>query len=276
MATKMVFVCSCGQVFDIGDSEGVAAHIDANPTHTASEGLAHTSATGVPPSLPVSAPDGTIYRVWLDENGGVASESEAGQATKLPKSRMNASTDPGVDDDASEGYEAGSRWLNTSTGEEFVCFDSTNGAAVWGSTTKGGSAVWGTDAIFAESLPPSTRTSESWGTKVILNATASEAGTYRIGWSYGWNEDSTYDDFRAQLLLAGTPLWKHRQEPKDSGGSGDDDWSQTGTDQLFRSSGFLYVDLSAGAHIFTLQWCTSDSGREASIWDAVLEFWRHS
>lgn len=42
-----------------------------------------------------------------------------------------AEVDPGVDDDALAGYAAGSRWLNTLTGVEWVCVDPTEGAAVW-------------------------------------------------------------------------------------------------------------------------------------------------
>jgi Fe2+ or Zn2+ uptake regulation protein len=38
MATKMIFVCStCAAVFDINDTEGMEAHIDANTDHTVSE-----------------------------------------------------------------------------------------------------------------------------------------------------------------------------------------------------------------------------------------------
>lgn len=274
MPTKMVFVCSCGQVFDIGDSEGVTAHIDANPTHTATEGYAHTSATGVPRQLPVEAADGTVYRVTPSVSGGISSESDLGTATKMPKSKSNASTDPGVDDDASEGYEVGSRWLNTLTGDEFVCFDNSFGAAVWGSTTEsgGGQGIWGSDAAFAESKPVSVRTATTPANKVVLNATASEAGTYRLAWSYGWSADTTSRDFEAQIIDGSSnQLMHHCQEPKDAGGQ----WEQTGTDQKHRASGFLYLDLSAGSHTFTLRWRSSFNGHEASIWDATLEFWRH-
>src|SRR5688500_17881727 len=34
-------------------------------------------------------------------------------------------------------FEINSRWINTSTDEEFVCLDDTAGAAVWSSTTSG-------------------------------------------------------------------------------------------------------------------------------------------
>lgn len=40
-------------------------------------------------------------------------------------------SDPGTGSDASSGYSVGSRWLNAQTGKEFVCIDSTAGAAKW-------------------------------------------------------------------------------------------------------------------------------------------------
>lgn len=42
-----------------------------------------------------------------------------------------ASTSPTVDDDITSGYEIGSRWINTTTGKEFVCMSAADGAAVW-------------------------------------------------------------------------------------------------------------------------------------------------
>lgn len=45
--------------------------------------------------------------------------------------------DPTVNDDVTRGFRIGSRWINTASDEEFVCFDATTGAAVWTSTTGG-------------------------------------------------------------------------------------------------------------------------------------------
>ncbi|KKK81881.1 hypothetical protein LCGC14_2808970, partial [marine sediment metagenome] len=42
---------------------------------------------------------------------------------------------PGATDDSSVGYKIGSRWIDTASDEEYVCLDSTAGAAVWLSTT---------------------------------------------------------------------------------------------------------------------------------------------
>ncbi len=43
MATKMLFLCSCGDSFDIDDSTGMTDHIDANTTHTVTEEYVHSS-----------------------------------------------------------------------------------------------------------------------------------------------------------------------------------------------------------------------------------------
>jgi hypothetical protein len=45
--------------------------------------------------------------------------------------RFDATTDPTVNDDITEGYDVGSSWINISTGIHFRCVDETAGAAVW-------------------------------------------------------------------------------------------------------------------------------------------------
>jgi len=49
MATKMIFLCSCGAVFSIDDSEDMEAHIDANIDHTVSEAYVHRPESEPPP-----------------------------------------------------------------------------------------------------------------------------------------------------------------------------------------------------------------------------------
>ena len=48
---------------------------------------------------------------------------------------LTATTDPGTGDDSDDGYQKGSRWLNTNSNEWFTCLDATVGAAVWQQTT---------------------------------------------------------------------------------------------------------------------------------------------
>lgn len=47
------------------------------------------------------------------------------------QNNLSATTDPTATDDANAGYEPLSRWINTSTGEIWLCVDATNGAANW-------------------------------------------------------------------------------------------------------------------------------------------------
>lgn len=48
-----------------------------------------------------------------------------------------ATTNPGVGNDITQGYTAGSEWINTATNEAFKCTSSATGAAVWELMTTG-------------------------------------------------------------------------------------------------------------------------------------------
>jgi hypothetical protein len=51
------------------------------------------------------------------------------------KSKLDATVDPTVDNDETEGYAQDSKWFNTASGEIFMLIDATDGAAVWVKTT---------------------------------------------------------------------------------------------------------------------------------------------
>ena len=60
-------------------------------------------------------------------------------AYRTPGRRFNnftAVVAPGVGDDSADGYEVGSRWIDTTAGKEYVCLDDAAGAAVWTETTQ--------------------------------------------------------------------------------------------------------------------------------------------
>ncbi len=42
-----------------------------------------------------------------------------------------ATSNPGASNDNTQGYVAGARWVNTTTGQFFTCLDASTGAAVW-------------------------------------------------------------------------------------------------------------------------------------------------
>jgi len=50
------------------------------------------------------------------------------------KTDFNKTTDPTVNDDFADGYVVGSRWFNINADTEYICVDSTNGAAIWRQT----------------------------------------------------------------------------------------------------------------------------------------------
>ena len=45
MTTKMIFICSCGAMFDIEDATGMEAHINIHTSHSVKESVTHISAT---------------------------------------------------------------------------------------------------------------------------------------------------------------------------------------------------------------------------------------
>lgn len=51
------------------------------------------------------------------------------------KNNLEATTDPTVNDDSTQGYEPTSRWVNTVTEEFFICVTNTTGAANWQTLT---------------------------------------------------------------------------------------------------------------------------------------------
>ncbi|KKK61070.1 hypothetical protein LCGC14_3018020, partial [marine sediment metagenome] len=77
-----------------------------------------------------------ILRDSVRTTPGLGHVVSAGTSTGGAIGKNNATTSaPGVTDDTQQGYKIGSRWFDTSADEEYVCLDSTAGAAVWTSTT---------------------------------------------------------------------------------------------------------------------------------------------
>jgi len=134
--------------------------------------------------------------------------------------------------------------------------------------------VFGQNMVEAESLAPSTDTGGAFQTKLTLSVTtnASNAGRYRLDWSYAWNHNATNNDFLARIRQDGsTDIMTHRQEPKDSGGSG-----PGGTNQVHRASGFINLTLTTGTFQFDLDYATQTPGIESTIADARLMIYRIS
>lgn len=92
---------------------------------------------------------GMVPYVWTQTHFKISGTAGGGGGTGGPITPPTGggttthTTDPTVTDDSTHGFAVGDHWINTATGEEFVLVDSTDGAAVWVSTTAtgGGSSL---------------------------------------------------------------------------------------------------------------------------------------
>ena len=69
-----------------------------------------------------------------------------GSKELVPKHKFDATIPPTVDNDVTEDYGVGSLWIISSGQETYICFDNTEGAAVWGPVGAGGdieASYWG-------------------------------------------------------------------------------------------------------------------------------------
>lgn len=140
---------------------------------------------------------------------------------------------------------------------------------------------FGSEFQFIENLAVSITTSTIFQNKIDFTTFVLPAGNYRIEWSYGWNHDARNNNFHARLVLdndftTDNFIMEHRQEPIESGGAGIGKFVSTATNQLYRSSGFRILNLSAGTHNLKLDFRTDSDGDESSIWDATIMLFRVS
>jgi hypothetical protein len=135
--------------------------------------------------------------------------------------------------------------------------------------------VFGQNLVEVEDLPDSVTTAENvFETKLTLNVSVNtlNAGRYKIEWSYFWSHDATTNDFVARIRQDGTTdIMTHRQEPKDSGGTG-----PGGTNQRQPASGFIFVNLGTGSFQFDLEFATENGGVESTMGDARMMIYRIS
>lgn len=78
-------------------------------------------------------------------NAAVTPLQDNGTATKLESNYHAATTNPTANDDIADGYGIGTLWINTSTGNAYICVSSAPGAAVWSAITGGGGHTQNTD-----------------------------------------------------------------------------------------------------------------------------------
>ena len=87
--------------------------------------LAVTGSTGAFTALALTTGAGANYTLISDADGNLS----------YVKNNYVATTNPGTSDDGTQGYRVGSKWINTSTTEIYVCISAATGNAVWEQST---------------------------------------------------------------------------------------------------------------------------------------------
>lgn len=120
-----------------------------------------------------SAPAASKRRLYVDANHVLRwIDSSSLDSPLAALNKWGATTAPTTGDDSGDGYAVGSRWIDTTADKEYVCLDSTGGAAVWKETssTGGGSGYLGFVVLQDQKTANTaggTFTSGAWQTRVI-------------------------------------------------------------------------------------------------------------
>lgn len=117
-------------------------------------------------------------QMWFNTTDKTLKVFRTTGGTSAVQARVNVTTtNPLVTSDSASGYAIGSRWINSSTDEEFVCCDATTSAALWKSTTSTTAAAITYFQVSASGDITTTSTSD---TTVLLMTLTPGAGTYQV------------------------------------------------------------------------------------------------
>jgi len=112
-----------------------------------------------------------------------------------------------------------------------------------------------------DSESESTTTSTLYQQKLKLTTSVVPAGDYLVMWYYEWQYKHGGFYFKSQIQIDDTiDLMEHHEQP-----SSVDSWHPMG--------GFKRETLTEGSHYIDLDYCSSQSGKEAKIRNVRLEFW---
>lgn len=93
-------------------------------------------------------------------------------ANNIPKANLSATTNPGVNDDNTQGYQAGSVWANTSGNTVWICASAGTGAASWTDVTAAGAGTFaGLTDVNVSSLADKDHIVYDTGTSKYINRT---------------------------------------------------------------------------------------------------------
>lgn len=162
------------------------------------------------------------------------------------KVNLTATSGPTVNNDATEGYAVGSRWIDTVSDKEYVLVDATDGAAVWIETTQSGTAV----TYYNASETVSSTTSTSYIEKVRLTISDAVAGSHVIWYSAELRNSSTRRPAIMRVQVDDTTIVCEARTARNDGDNTIDDeendWQTI--------SGHVRLNLTSGAHTIDIDY----------------------
>jgi hypothetical protein len=184
---------------------------------------------------------GTLHAVATGSVNGFMSSTDKTRFDGIPKTNFVATTNPGVGNDNTQGYAAGSTWINTSNGTEWVAISVATGAAVWKNTTASSTLL---QTSFTRVAADTTSTSTSFATLLTVTITTG-ANPVTIVASGSVSNSSANVNMRLRVTVDGTSVGGV-QLRSPAAGIGD----------AF-SIVFKTAALTAGSHTIILQWATA-------------------
>lgn len=149
-------------------------------------------------------------------------------------------------------------------------------------TDSSGGQIFGSEFYHTQSLGATTIEDDEFNNKISGSTPSVPAGTYRLGWSYNWNNNQKGKSFYSRILVDGTSIGNQNattlqmERTKYDSGVSYPDGSSSSVRQAFLSSGFEYLTFeSSGSHSIQLQVC-HETGKKVTIWNAKVELWRVS
>lgn len=146
-------------------------------------------------------------------------------------------------------------------------------------TNGSAASVYGTNLNqFILSTETNTSAPHTTWVSVINDSTSSlVAGDYELSISYGWNHNATNSDFESRLSFDGTILGDvfsngttHKQEPKDSAGSG----GSSGSSQQFNFGKTFPLTLTSGVKPILFDIRSDDTTDLSTVWNVYIKLIR--
>ena len=140
-------------------------------------------------------------------------------------------------------------------------------------------SVYGTNLNqFILSTETNTSAPHTTWVSVVNGSTSSlVAGDYELSISYGWNHNATNSDFESRLFFDGTTLGDifsngatHKQEPKDSAGSG----GSSGSSQQLNFGKTFPLTLTSGVKPILFDIRSDDAADLSTVWNVYIKLIR--